>query len=275
MREEAVFGCDFETDSNHDENTAWIVQWAVSNGKTEWTGRDLNSFGKFIHSHLHTGPHNKKFYFANLSYDGEFFKYILPYLLEKIKDCEPIASYIRPKNRLIGIFIRYKGLNRESRSIAFADILAKLPGYSVELLGQRFGLQKEEGFKFYDGWSEKVDFSLDENWTYVKTDAKIVALACQDAHSRGYVKLTAASDAREEIKRFYAKGKNRYKDANYYKKFPKLSLELDKVLREAYQGGINISPRQRVFEGDIRHFDARSMYPSVMLLDRLPHQGHL
>ena len=71
---EQVFGADFETDN--DGVTAWICQFSVSDGTTEWFGRSIHEYRNILLSLVveHTAI---IVYFHNLKYDLQFQKGLL------------------------------------------------------------------------------------------------------------------------------------------------------------------------------------------------------
>jgi len=55
------------------------------------------------------------------------------------------------------------------------------------------------------------------------------------------------------------------------KYFPKLTLELDRLIRAAYSGGINYSMNPGVHEGGISHYDIHNSYGAVMMWAPMPY----
>ena len=71
---DCIFGADFETDN--DGTTAWICQFSVSDGNTEWWGRTIYEYRNILLS-LTVQHTNIIVYFHNLKYDLQFQKGLL------------------------------------------------------------------------------------------------------------------------------------------------------------------------------------------------------
>lgn len=252
-----VYGLDLETD--HDGTEAWIVQWALSDGRDEELGRDLPSIRDLFRTMLESDVASIV-YIHNLSYDWEFFKYAVWNLMETIN---ATLHLNRRNGRIITATVKLEGHG----SIRFRDSSLKMPGRLYDLAKQ-IGMEKLEGFDFVPGWSHTVDLDDPKNWEYVRMDARIVAVAMQQMHREGFIKSTSSGDCWMDAKRMIREkhGKNFW--SNH---FPSLSLELDTVLRKGYRGGINISQHRGENRGTITHEDVNSMYPTVMMYDPLPY----
>lgn len=254
-----VFGLDLETDWSSDNTEAWVVQWALSDGKDEEVGHDHVDLRDLFLRYLLTDK-TYFFYIHNLNWDWEFFKYSVFNLMEGY-GCEVTL------NRRLGNMITCTMKMEGHGSIQFRDSSLKMPG-ALYLLARTIGMEKLEGFLFYAGWSEDVDMTDPENWRYVKMDARIVATAMRALHKEGYNKSTSSGDCWMDAKRTIRDihGKNFWKNH-----FPRLSMELDKLLRRAYKGGINISQHRGYIEAQICHDDINGMYSAVMRDYPLPY----
>lgn len=253
-----VYGLDLETDHNGVDE-AWIVQWALSDGEDETTGRDLASIHDLFKSFIDDGL-DVFFYIQNLNYDWEFFKYAVWNLMEK-DGC--LLDLNRRKGRIITATLK----SPDGGSIRFRDSSLKLPGHLYQL-AKLVGMTKLDGFEFYPGWSNDVDLDDPKSWEYVRMDARIVAVAMRQMHREGYIKSTSSGDCWMDAKRTIREihGKHFWKNH-----FPSLSLELDTALRKGYRGGINVSQHRGENRGHITHEDVNSMYPTVMMYDPLPY----
>lgn len=256
-----VYGLDLETDHN-DLDEAWIVQWALSDGTHERTGRSVADLRDLFREMLEDS--SSYVYIHNLSYDWEFFKYSVWNLMEKL-------GYELRLNTRNGKIITATLRNMEGKkvkgSIQFRDSALKMPGH-LYALAKQVGMEKLDGFDFYPGWSEKVDLDDPENWEYVRMDARIVAVAMRQMHRDGFTKSTSSGDCWMDAKRTI---REHYSKSFWENHFPSLSLELDTALRRAYRGGINVSQHRGLNRGIITHQDVNSMYPTVMMYDPLPY----
>ncbi len=262
-----VLGGDCETD--HDHTTAWIAQWAISDGQNEVTGRNTEDFRDYLLTLLRD---NKRvyLYFHNLKYDIEFIKYSL-YEIQQIPDIE-VHYMMRERNP---IFVRISGTRGSGLGeLHIRDSLKKFAG-TVSDLAKNVGMKKlDSGTDFSAGWSNNIDYDNPKHWEYVKTDARIVARAMQQLHSLGADRSTSSGDAWQGIKASLGvgpDGKPYYNNYRWDSHFPKLTRALDKLLRAGYFGGINVSQHKGRVDGPITHIDVNSMYPAVMYYDQLPH----
>ena len=263
-----VYGCDFETD-NDGLGKAWVVQYCITDGKKFYTGESVKDF--MIDTFRILKKHEAIFYFHNLKYDLEFLKYGLKDACDK-KGCK-LKVTMRDNNPIqIKLIPSYESGMKE---LSIRDSAKKIDG-DLRSIGKLIGLEKLEGYDFEAGWSNSIDLYDEENWKYVKRDAEIVAIAMQKLHEQGYTHSTLSGDAWSEVKTILATDKNGKVHLNnnlkFQRYFPKLDIKLDLALREGYDGGINLSFNKGVNdEDDLIHADVKSMYPSVMMYDKLPY----
>lgn len=257
-----IYGLDTETD--HNDKEAWIVQWVIHDGKKARKGTSLDTLKSCLKSLGRPGKHY--IYCHNLKYDLEFFKYAL-YELKEETDGSQLRIIMR-HNQPITLT-----LTLGNRKLIFRDSAKKWQG-NLASMGKAYGVEKLEApgdEDFRAGWAEKLDYSDPETWRYVSRDAEIVAIAMQQMHRIGASKSTTSGDAWKSAHEIingkqWIPGKDKWTQL-----FPSLPYELDRQLRPAYFGGINISNRKGYIEGPITHEDKVSMYPSVMYYDPLPH----
>ena len=268
-----IYGLDTETDN--DGNTAWMVQWALVDGKGHGqAGTEYEDLKRYLLKFLDLKGRTY-IYIQNIDYDFHFIKGILKEICEEYNvKMEIIARY----GKIINVTMRPTEDSIFSEGeIIFRDTAKKIPGSSVRSLGQLIGLPKLEGVSedFHPGWSNEVDFSNPKEWEYVKRDAQIVAAVASLLHSKAggsRTKSTASGDAWMLMKKYIAgEGNNPSKDLRWQKYFPKLPTELDMRLRKGYTGGLNISMHRGEHTGIITHEDVHSMYPTVMSYDPLPY----
>lgn len=257
-----VFGGDLETDNN--EKEAWVVQWAISNGETEFTGRTIEELKDKLLLMMRCYP--STIYFHNLKYDLAFLKYAIYDIIRPgeielfpiMRNKNPISISLQPQE------------NSGMHELIFRDSMKKIPG-NLAALAKSVGMSKLDGFNFYPGWSDSVDFNDLNNWDYVKMDARIVAVAMQKLHADGNTKPTFSGDAWRNAQIMLNGSKMKREGDNWSRYFPALNPAVDKALRSAYSGGLNISRFHGKNTGKILHADVNSMYPAVMYYDNLPH----
>lgn len=250
-----VYGADVETDN--DGHSAWVVQWAISNGHFEQTGRTLDGFRDRLLALMKESA-DTYVYFHNLKFDLSYIKYVLADLRDNYGCTLEIT--MREKNP---IAIKIVPGDPKLRAVNIRDSLKKYPNSSLAQMAKVVNMKKLDGFDFFPGWSASVDFNLGSNWDYVRMDARIVAIAMQQLHDLGNNRATVSSDAWNHAKRMIDR-----RAWEVY--FPSLDNELDSALRRGYIGGINISEHRGVCTGEITHADVTSMYPTVMAYDPLP-----
>lgn len=267
---ESVYGADTETDN--DGRSAWIVQWAISTGDSEYVGQDLKSFmDKVLEISTYKGT--VVIYFHNLKYDLEFLKAGIADLIYGTNGDWTPKLILRN-----GDPIKIRLDHRDGRSIELRDSLKKLPGSSVRSIGKMIGLEKLDppGTETFEpGWSKRLDLSEGSpDWDYVKRDARIVARAMRALHRQGFNRATLSGDAWACAKVMVgtSDGKDHGPDKWKWKyMMPRLSPELDATLRRGYWGGINISANQGVNRGHITHEDIHNSYGAVMRWDPMPY----
>lgn len=258
-----IYGLDTETDN--DGTTAWIVQWCIHDGKNAIVGGSLDTLTARL-AVLGRKKAKHYVYVFNLKYDLAFFVYAIYELLLKYEgELHPIIR----KGSPVSITLRMN-----DRTLVFRDAAKKWQG-NLASLGKAYGIPKLEAPEedFSPGWSERVDFSDPRQWDYVKRDAEIVAVAMQYMHrSQGAKKSTTSGDAWTDMKKTINKGFWRPGADRWSSLFPPLGYELDRMLRPAYFGGINISQwKGHYILGPITHEDIVSMYPSRMRFCPMPH----
>lgn len=269
--DEEVYGADFETDN--DGQRAWIVQWSISDGTSESHGSDLTSWMDFLEDLWSQKKSEKLYiYFHNLKYDLQFFKSELKNFSEKhYLDLQITMRRGNP----IQITLKETECSMHASSIVFRDSMKKLPG-DLKSLAKSVGMKKLESPRhgFAPGWSTDLDYSEgSEDWTYIDTDARIVAVAMRRLHRDGFRKATASGDtwhqAQEWLRRKRPKSKQKYlRNLKWDEYFPQLDLDLDMLLRHGYMGGLNISLHQgdnlASLDRPIVHEDVHNMYGGVM-----------
>lgn len=203
------------------------------------------------------------FYCANLKHESE----LLKEGLKIIQQVFPV-QYLRRENQMLQISIKVD----DRHMIFIRDVLNLYPGTSVKRLGDLFGIEKLDGFKFRPGWSKGIDFTLEENQRYCYRDAEIVYEASKKLHDNKMDGITMSSVAWRKCKEIF-NGGNPRNNTMWNRLFPKLEKDLDVLIRKAYIGGINYSKSDFVVKPNtyLSVEDANSMYPTVAVFDSLPY----
>lgn len=277
LKRQEVYGGDLETDNDPYNNLqGFIFQYALSDGYNSLTGTSAEGFLKDAKRVLDNSGFKEIFiYFHNLSFDIEF-------LLPAIYELE--LSGVRLKIfRRRGAVSTFRLEYPSGKSVVFRNSANKFPG-KLKDVGVVIGHHKLGGFDFFPGWSQYVDLDDDANWEYVKRDAEIVARAMIETHTLGFIKGTTSGDALHIAKQMNHEkcietfGWSNSKDPRdaWRQMFPTLTRALDKHLRKAYLGGVNLTGNRGkiVYTDDIpvQHYDVVSMYPTVMKYDELPYK---
>ena len=248
-----IWGLDTETD--HDGEKAWIVQWVITGRYGTYKGTCVRTLTHRLRT-LGRTREKQYIYIHNLAYDLEFIKYSLWDLVQEFGgELKPIFRNGKP----VQVSLEVNG-----RTLIFRDSAKKWQG-NLRSLGDALNYPKLENIdpEFHPGWSKLLDLESEEAWRYVIRDAKICAKAGEFWHNQGFTRATTSGDAWHDMK--YMKGKKMWD--NY---FPPITRDQDDALRDGYFGGINISLNKGYHEGAITHEDRVSMYPSVMLYHPLP-----
>lgn len=258
---------DTETSHNHDiENPiAWVYQWAfLFNGKM-YSGRYVTELVKQLHQislDCEAGG-NKRIvcYVHNLSYD---ITYLHKFLIQEFKT-EPKILAIKPHKILTyiigGIEFRCSYLLSNMSLDKWAKHLNcnhnKLVGaidYDKIIIPKDTLTETQWNYQYEDVYtlSECIEKTLEYNNDTIAT----IPLT-----STGYVRR----DVRNATK----------KDKNYRKWFVKTALDVDsyKVAKSAFSGGYTHGNRfycAKIIKGNIGHYDFKSEYPSVQMLEYFP-----
>lgn len=164
---------------------------------------------------------------------------------------------------MIDICYGYKG-KRKLHTVIY-DSLKKLP-FPVKKIAKDFQLPIQKGDIDYHAERPIGHEITEEEASYIKNDIEIIADALEIQFSQGLDKMTNGSDSLAGFKSVISK-------KAFDKKFPILSMEMDKEIRRSYRGGFTWLnekyARETIGEGIV--FDVNSLYPSVMYYKDLPY----
>lgn len=245
----------FDTETDNDGHSAWIVQWVLYGCEKVYRGTDTRTL-RHILDKLGRGKQRNYIYIHNLKYDLQF---LLPVLYDMQKDGAEIEPIFRQRNPIqVAVKTKY------GHVVVFRDSLKKWQG-DLRSLGDAIGCPKLENTDpdFHPGWSRALDLDSEEDWRYVTRDAEIVCRAGIFWHANDAKKATSSGDAWHKLKKTFG-------NLVFNERYPPLTRELDDRFRKGYFGGINLSFNQGMNEGPITHEDKVSMYPGVMMHKPLP-----
>lgn len=260
------FTADFET--NVDENDCRV--WAYALCEID----DINNFqyGNNIADFIKWCANKKEnyvLYFHNLKFDGE---YIFSYLLEngftcikdkKERDNKTFTTLISDTGQFYSIEIFFETDNpKHINKVTIYDSL-KILNFSVEQIAKDFNLPIRKLEIDYKEKREIGHILTDLEIDYIRNDVEIMARALKIMFNEKLTKMTIGSNALSNYKEI---------NKNFNKYFPILPYEIDKDIRKSYKGGFtylnDIYKEKETGSGIV--LDVNSLYPSVMMYEKLP-----
>ena len=258
---------DTETSHNHDmENPiAWVYQWAfLFNGKM-YSGRYVTELVKQLHQialDCEAGGNKRVVcYVHNLSYD---ITYLHKFLIHEFEQ-EPKILAIKPHKILTyiigGIEFRCSYL---------------LSNMSLDKWSKHLNCthKKLVGAIDYDKIITPNDPLSDIQWDYQYEDVYTLAECIEKTleynnDTIATIPLTSTGYVRRDVRNATKQ------DKSYRKWFVKTALDVDsyKVAKSAFSGGYTHGNRfycAKVIKGNIGHYDFKSEYPSVQMLEYFP-----
>lgn len=245
--------CDFETTTDINDCRVWCAAFCEI-GNTD-NFNYFNNLDDFMEWAL-TGE--KKLFFHNLKFDGEF---ILSYLLnndynyvqKRMLDNNEYTCLISDK----GQFYSLKVKNTE-----IVDSL-KLLNFSVAKIAKAFDLPMTKGEIDYNEHRPIGYKPSEKEIDYIKRDVTIVAKALEILQGQGLTKITTGSNALANYKSIISN-----KTFGYL--FP--PPEYDNDIRQSYKGGWTYLKEgyESVNIGEGIVLDVNSLYPWVMREKLLP-----
>lgn len=255
-----VYVADFETTVREEFACVWLYSIVNVYDYEEYHyGYSIDDFFKSI---IKISP--KTCFFHNLKFDG---MYVIDYLLRHgYKYTDRKTPAINEFKCLVGEQGQFYSISftGETGTISLWDSL-KIFNFSVDEIAQTFKLETQKGEIDYNK-ERPIGYIPDEvELSYVKNDVMIVAQAIRMFLSKGYTKMTIASNALEQFKLTLDK-----KQFNYM--FPKLPKDIDHFCRKAYRGGYTyVNPiHQNKIVGMGSVFDVNSMYPWALYYKPMP-----
>lgn len=260
------FTADFETNVDIDDCRVWAYAICeIGNINNFIYGNSIDDFIKWCSNE----KENYVLYFHNLKFDGE---YIFSYLLENgytcIKDKKERADktftcLISDTGQFYSIEIFFNTKNKKHiNKVTIYDSL-KILNFSVEQIAKDFNLPIRKLELDYKLKREIGHILTPLEVDYIKNDVTIMAMALDIMFKEDLTKMTIGSDALSSYKKL---------NYNFNKYFPILPYEVDKDIRQSYKGGFtylnDIYKEKETGAGIV--LDVNSLYPSVMMYERLP-----
>ena len=260
------FTADFET--NVDEFDCRVWAYALC---------EINNIDNFIYGNCiedfinwcSDKKHNHTLYFHNLKFDSE---YIFSYLLQNgytcIKDksekaTKTFTTLISNTGQFYSLEIYFEVIDdKHVNKVTIYDSM-KIINMSVDAIAENFKLPIKKLDLEYTEKREKGHELTEHEIEYIKNDVTIMAMVLKTMFDENLTKMTIGSDALSNYKQF---------NKNFNKYFPILPYEIDQDIRKSYKGGFTylneIYKGKEVNDGIV--LDVNSLYPSVMLNEKLP-----
>lgn len=259
------FTADFEI--NVDENDCRVWAYALC---------EIGNINNFIYGNniadfidwCANKKENYILYFHNLKFDGE---YIFSYLLQNgyicIKDKKDrskktFITLISDTGQFYSIEIYFEVGNKKVNKVTIYDSL-KILNFSVDKIANDFNLPIRKLNIDYKARREVGHILTEEEIDYIRNDVEIMARALEIMFNEKLTKMTIGSDALNNYKEI---------NKNFKRYFPILPYEIDKDIRRSYKGGftyLNDCYKEKETGAGIV-IDVNSLYPSVMMYEKLP-----
>lgn len=260
------FTADFETNVSETDCRVWAYALCeIGNTDNFIYGNNIKDFIEWCANK----KENYILYFHNLKFDGE---YIFAYLLangytciKDKKDCidKSFTTLISDTGQFYAIEIFFNTKNkRHINKVTIYDSL-KILNFSVEQIAKDFNLPIRKLEIDYNELRDENHILTEQEIDYIRNDVEIMARALKIMFDEKLTKMTIGSDALANYKEI---------NKNFKKYFPILPYEIDKDIRKSYKGGftyLNDAYKEKETGAGIV-LDVNSLYPSVMMYERLP-----
>lgn len=259
------YTADFETTTDEFDCRVWAYAICeIGNPDNFIYGNNIEDFIKFCADK----NNNCLLYFHNLKFDGEYiFNYLLNNGFEVIKNKserknKTFTTLISDTGQFYSIEIYFEVGNKKVNKVTIYDSL-KILNFSVEMIARDFNLPISKLELDYHKKREISHILTDEEVAYIRNDVEIMARALYIMFEQNLTKMTIGSNALSNYKNI---------NKNFNKYFPILPYEIDQDIRKSYKGGFTylneIYKEKEVGHGIV--LDVNSLYPSVMMNERLP-----
>ena len=253
MARGSAWVADFETTTEADFVVDGYVRVFLWHARAVYT--DDERIGYDVESFVDFAREASEIWFHNLKFDGS---YILDHILKEgwtrsvkqVKKQKTFDIIVTDQGQWMQLTLMYG--NHVTR---IKDSAKKFPGFSLEKIAKLYKIEgKSDLYLGYRGPNYVV---TEEDIERVRGDTRILKVAILDLHSRGMKSLTMAGDAMNDYKEIIGM-------KQFDRWFPKLTLETDHFIRQAYRGGwtyVNPLWQGKTVE-DVDVYDVNSMYPS-------------
>ena len=260
------FTADFETTTDENDCRVWAFGLCeIGNPDNFIYGNTIEDFIKFCQNK----KENYTLYFHNLKFDSEFiFNYLLSNGYKCIKDKKErqdktFTTLISDTGQFYSVEIYFETKNKNHiNKVTIYDSL-KILNFSVEQIAKDFNLPIQKLELDYNEYREVGHILTDHEINYLKNDVEIMARALNIMFNENLTKMTIGSDALANYKQM---------NKNFKNYFPQLPYEIDADIRKSYKGGFtylnDCYKEKETGEGIV--LDVNSLYPSVMVNERLP-----
>lgn len=260
------FASDFETTTSEDDCRVWAYALCeIGNVDNFIYGNNIEDFIKFCSNKRE----NYALYFHNLKFDAE---YIFAYLLNNgytcIKDKKDRAdktftTLISDTGQFYSVEIYFDTKNKKHiNKVTIYDSL-KILNFSVEQIAKDFNLPIRKLELDYKAIREVGHQLTEHEIDYIRNDVEIMSRALEIMFLQQLVKMTIGSDALANYKLM---------NPQFNTYFPILPYEIDKDIRRSYKGGFtylnDLYKEKETGKGIV--LDVNSLYPSVMMNEKLP-----
>lgn len=259
-----LYTADFETTTDIEDCRVWAFALCeIGNPDNFIYGNSIDEFMKICKSR----DENKKIWFHNLKFDGTFiFYWLLSHGYTCIKDKserkdKTFTTLISDMGRFYSIEVYFDVTKNITNKVTFMDSL-NIFNFGVEQVAISFDLPIRKLKLDYHQKREVGHILTDEEISYIKNDAEIMARALDIMFKEGYTKMTIGSDALADFK----------EKVNFKNYFPVLEKSVDEFIRNSYKGGwVYVNPiyKEKIIKKGIV-IDKNSMYPSQMYNKDMP-----
>lgn len=275
---------DFETSTSKwllKEDTARVWLWGLYDIDTDSMehGIDIDSFmSRVLTRNQEVNP---VVYFHNLKYDGSYIvQWLLTHSYTYAEDLN--AGTFKTSITDMGLWYTIEVcIYRKGKTkyiIRFQDSLKKIP-LPVREIPLAFGFKQEEekGLIDYDEIRPVGHEPTSVELSYLYHDLHIVARALKILEAEGFTKMTESSDAffhwKKTLQSEHAIERGIPPEVSFRHLFPKVDLDVDDFIRNAYRGGwtyLNPKYANQIITKPVEVWDINSMYPAKMVNRYLP-----
>lgn len=274
-RDKRYYISDFETTSKMqyiiEKETRVYLHYTenLNDDNDNYLGLTIDEWFNWIIKNDDNQKLRKIVYFHNLKFDGLFIEYYINkigFVFDYSKN-KNTYNCIRDINNNVYQYLIYID---DNLIIELRDSYKLIP-LSVDNLPNSRGIEKLKDFDYNKIRNEKsIDEFSDNEILYIKHDVRKVKDIIKYLFYEIGDYLTIGSSSYATWKKMYTE-KDKYK---YIKFFPQIEDDVNKELRNAYNGGLVILNEEfkgKIINHDTIVFDVNSLYPYVMRVKNMPY----